>query len=166
MRGISQSVLAACAWGAAVACSAGDGLVADPYRAVGVTWPKHVCMGQDYRFMFYRTMLDLADEKLQGGGLLKDEPFFREAGIADVPVDASFTGGDRRIEIRSVTCRDVDGKEVTGPRGPVKLAVSPEARDDFYKSVNVLFGASTPHPGYNFPGTCESLKFISKAVIP
>ena len=60
----------------------------------------------------------------------------------------------------------VDGKEVSSPRGPVKLADSPEARDDFYRSVNVLFGASTPHPGYNFPGTCESLRFTSKAIVP
>lgn len=97
---------------APLSAAAGDGLVADPYRAVEVTWPKHACKGQDYRFMLYRQMLDLADEKLQDGKLMKDEPFFREAGIADVPSDESFTGGDRRIEIRSVKCRDAEGNDV------------------------------------------------------
>lgn len=92
--------------------------VADPYRAVEVTWPKHACKGQDYRFLLYRSMLDLADDPL-----LRDEPFMREAGIANVQADMTFTSADRRIEIRSVVCRGADGKVV-----PAELTVTTPVR--------------------------------------
>ena len=77
----------------------------------------------------------------------------------------------RRTRI-TVTFKDgfvrfyVDGEEVRHPRGPVKLSSSAEARDNFYKNVYILFGASSIHKGFYFRGACESLTFTSKAIIP
>ena len=68
-----KTLLAAAAAIAAAAGAAGE-YVADPYRAVGVTWPKHEIKGRDYWLMIEQHFLELKG--------LENEPFVQDSGTA------------------------------------------------------------------------------------
>lgn len=99
-----------CALGASVAVAGtvtgaeDEGLVADPYRAIGVEWPKHAVKGRDYWYMLNTPMFGIPG--------IKDEPFVAEAGVNDFVVRTRSTGGSRFISIANVVCLDADGRSV------------------------------------------------------
>ena len=84
---------------------AGNGLVADPFRAVYQTWEKHPLAGKDFWLL-----LDPRWLSLKG---LEKEPFIQESGTGFVPIP--MTGENitsmRVISISSVKCFDTAGKE-------------------------------------------------------
>ena len=86
----------------------GDGLVADPFRAVSVKWPKHVCKGQDYRFLLYPSFFALEKEFPE----LAKEAYFRDAGWASVGIEETYSGGGRVLSIREIVCKNAKGKDV------------------------------------------------------
>lgn len=95
---------------AAVAVSAHgaepDGWVADPYRATGAKWKKHVIKGRDFWHFLKSDWLSLDG--------VKDLPMVRDAATQWVKSDKSsaVVGFTRRICVKGVAAKDAEGKEV------------------------------------------------------
>ena len=60
------------------------GIVADPYRAADVTWPKHKLKGRTWRYLLEPSSFSL--------GGLKDEAFVRDAGVAWIHAPSKLRG--------------------------------------------------------------------------
>ena len=69
------AALALAAYAVAETCAAGE-YVADPFRSVDVTWPKHEIKGRDYWLMITPNFLGLKG--------LENEPFIVDSGTAFV----------------------------------------------------------------------------------
>ncbi len=71
----------------ALSCAANRaqaGIVADPYRAADVTWPKHELKGRTWRYLLEPSSFSL--------GGLKDEAFVRDAGVAWIHAPSKLRG--------------------------------------------------------------------------
>ena len=92
---------------AAVAVSAHgaepDGWVADPYRATGAKWKKHVIKGRDF--------WHLLDERWFDKPGVSEHPFVQDSGTYRVKADMepALGGFTRRICVRGVTARNAKG---------------------------------------------------------
>ena len=106
--GIRCLLIAVCESSCLLAAQCGDEdsgrLVADPFRAVGVVWPKHAIKGRDYWYL-----LSTPTFRIPG---VKDEPFVREAGYFNEIFSTQTSGGSRVISIAGIHGADEHGSPV------------------------------------------------------
>ncbi len=116
-----------------------EGLVADPYRATDVGWPKYVVGGRDYRYLLDNGFLSIPE--------VENEPFVKAAGVSKVRIREMRSGGARTITIPGISLYGESGEIVAA-----KAAVSTADKNAIVEDPDALFDGNG-----NLLGTSEAL---------